>query len=243
MTLEELRVAVQQQAALMVAVATGGPQIKLKQEEYTERRGEIRGELASRGFDDPNPFRDLWAWYGFYSQNLGRWHERRTYIREMYEPLYQELDKLAEEDIGTHLQEERTGWERVDDQVVQLRQRYSRACTVEDYQSVGLLCRDIFVSLGEAAFDPETHCSDKEEPPETLIERLSAVIEVEAPGSACKELRKLIKASLDYANKVQHDRVATRQQARLVAEATIAGVNLLRTLLVLDEELPEERDS
>jgi hypothetical protein len=165
-TLSELRTAIEQQAALMVAVATGGPQINLVQDQYLTRRDEVQRELQRLGLDDPNPFRDLWAWYGYYSQNLGRWHERRTYISEMYEPLYAQLDGLAEQDVGTRLEEEdRTGWERVDDQIVQLRQRYRVALTVEDFQAVGLLCRDVFVSLAEAIFDAGRHTAEGQEAP------------------------------------------------------------------------------
>jgi hypothetical protein len=234
--LSPVRSAIEQQAALMVAVATGGPQINTVQQEYTERRDEVQQDLQRLGLDDPNPFRDLWAWYGYYSQNLPRWHERRTYISELYEPLYVQLDGLAEQGIGTRLDEEdRTGWERVDDQIVQLRQRYLVALTVEDFQAIGLLCRDVFVSLAEAIFEPDRHSRAGEEPPTALRDQLFAVIEHEAPGAANRELRALLKASIDYANKVQHDRAATRDQARVVAEATIAAINVIRAVTVVEQ--------
>lgn len=236
MNLRELRTAIEQQAALMVAVATGGPQINTVQDQYATRRDQIEHELQRLSLDDPNPFRDLWAWYGYYSQNLGRWHERRTYISEMYEPLHERLDSLAEQDVGTRLDEEdRTGWERVDDQIVQLRQRYTVALTVEDFQAIGLLCRDVFVSLAESIFDADRHSKEGEEAPTTLRDQLFAVIEHEAAGAASKELRALLKATIAYANKVQHDRSATRHQARVVAEATIATVNVVRAITVEQE--------
>jgi hypothetical protein len=234
--LSELRSAIQQQAALMVAVGTGGPQIDTVQNEYTERRDQIRQELERLRLDDPNRFRDLWAWYGYYSQNLPRWHERRTYVGDLYDPLYARLDSLAEQAIGARLEEEdRTGWERVDDQIVQLRRRYDVALTVEDFQAIGLLCRDVFISLAEAIFDPGRHAKGKE-PPSALRDQLFAVIEHEAAGAANKELRAFLKATIDYANKVQHDRAATRQQARAVAEATIAAVNVIRAITAVDQE-------
>jgi hypothetical protein len=238
MDLQELRSEIEQQAALMVSVATGGPQIESVQSDYIERRDRIAQELKRLRADDPNPFRDLWAWYGYYSQRLPRWHERRTFIRELYDPLYAKLDALAEQDIGTRLEGEadRTGWERVDDQIVQLRRRYAVALTVEDFQAVGLLCRDIFVSLSEAVFAPERHVPTGSQAPATLRDTLFAVVQHEASGAANKELRALLKANIDYANKVQHDRTATRNQARAVAEATIATVTLIRVLGVVSED-------
>jgi hypothetical protein len=236
MTLDALRTEIEQQAALMVAVATGGPQIDSKQSEYIARRKRIAGELKRLRLTDPNPYGDLWAWYGFYSANLGKYHERRTYIRELYEPLHEALDALGEREIGARLEEgERTGWERVDDQIVQLRDRYTSALTTEDFQAVGLLCRDIFVSLDEAVFDSTQHVPDGEEPPDQLVDRLLAVVEHEASGASNKELRGLLKSNIDYANKVQHDRAATRRQARIVAEVTMTCVTLFRELLRPEE--------
>jgi hypothetical protein len=59
MTLDELRTAVEQQKALMIAVATGGPRIEDRQHEYTIRRREVVAELRHRGLADPNPYGDL----------------------------------------------------------------------------------------------------------------------------------------------------------------------------------------
>lgn len=238
--MDGLRTLIEQQAALMVAVATGGPQINTKQNEYVERRKEIARELQRLSLDDPNPYRDLWAWYGYYSANLARYHERRTYIGEMYEDLYEALDRLAEEEVGTGIQPERTGWEKVDDQIVQLRQRYLAAETTEDFQAVGLLCRDVFVSLDEATFDEERHVPPGQDRPGELADRLLAVVSVEAAGASNKELRRLVKSNIDFTNKVQHDRAATRADARIVAEATIACANILRTLTL--GETAEEQD-
>jgi hypothetical protein len=53
-----------------------------------------------------------------------------------------------------------------------------------------------------------------------------------APGETNRETRKVIKATLDLANKVHHDQMATLQQAALIAEATEASVNLIRIFVV-----------
>jgi hypothetical protein len=44
-------------------------------------------------------------------------------------------------------------------------------------------------------------------------------------------------ANLDLANKVQHDQEATLQQAALIAEATVASVNLIRILVLGADEV------
>lgn len=63
----ELERLIEAQIDLMIAVATGGPRIQLKNDEYKERRGLIYEKLQSLGKCDPNPFEDLWAWYGRWS--------------------------------------------------------------------------------------------------------------------------------------------------------------------------------
>src|SRR6266511_4366853 len=59
--------------------------------------------------------------------------------------------------LGTGIQAPETGWIPVDDQVRQLNQRYLSAQTPEDFRAVGLLCRDILLSLGRVVFDPDRH--------------------------------------------------------------------------------------
>ena len=55
---------IESQIDLMIAVGTGGPRIQSKNDEYKERRNVICEKLQSLGKRDPNPFDDLWAWYG-----------------------------------------------------------------------------------------------------------------------------------------------------------------------------------
>jgi hypothetical protein len=218
---------VDEQAALMIAVSTGGPAINSVQQEYVDRRAAIGDELRRRGIDDPNRYRDLWRWYAYYSSKMPTYRERRIYIGELYDPLRDALERVGSDEIGTGIDDDaRTGWERVDDQMVQLRERFRAAATTEDYQGIGLRCREVFVSLGRACYDEAEHG-----PAENLVERLYAAIEAAAPGGANKELRRLLKAGIDYANKVQHDADGTRQHARIAAEVTAASVTVIRTLL------------
>lgn len=241
MTLEELRTAVEQQKALMIAVATGGPRIDDRQNEYRNRRREIAAELRRRGLVDPNPHGDLWAWYGHWSANLPGYASRRAYMSEMYQPLLDAIDHLDDRALGGDLQDPLTGWDRVDTQVSQLRERFASADTAEDYQAVGLLCRDVMISLADATFEDE-HVPDGEQAPgpADAKRRLGFTVEAKAPGSSARELRAVLKANFDLANKVQHARAATLNDAATVAEATVASVNLMRILILGATPLRED---
>jgi hypothetical protein len=240
---KELATVIEQQAALMVTVATGGPKIETKQREYTARRQQIREELRRLGLEDPNPYGDLWAWHGYWSQHLPTYASRRAYFRELYQPLLDALEHLAERVVGADLQPAETGWPRVDHQLSQLRERYATAQTSEDCQAVGLLCRDVLRSLADATFDTSHgRAGENVLGPADAVARLGFVVDAHALGETNRETRKVIKATLDLANKVQHDQSATLQQAALVAEATVAAVNLMRILVLGADEVaqPEE---
>jgi hypothetical protein len=82
------------------------------------------------------------------------------------------------------------------------------------------------VTLAEACHDPAIHG----EVGESAVDRLHAVIDRDASGEGNRKLRILIKATIDYANVVQHRRAGTLAEAGLVAEAAVAAVNLIRRL-------------
>lgn len=101
----------------MVAVATGGPRIQEKEDEYVELYTTINQKLANlagTGIDisNPNPFRSLWDWYGEWSANLGTYADRRRYIRDLYIPITDPLESalhrnrsgtLSAEDLSSEI--------------------------------------------------------------------------------------------------------------------------------------------
>jgi hypothetical protein len=213
---------------MMTSVSTGGPRIQEVDAEFQKRRREIRTLLQRVGLEDPNPHIDLWAWYGKWSRDLPTSGERRAHVREMYEPVLARLDELEKGHLGSDLEDlaAETGWSAVDGQTAQLRVRLATLGSSEDAQAVGLLCRDIMISLAQAMFDPEIHG----EVGTSAVDQLNAVIEQLAPSSENEKLRRLLKTTIDFANVVQHRRGIGMADAGLIAEATMSAVNLMRRL-------------
>jgi hypothetical protein len=117
MTDAELLEDIEAQKALMMAVATGGPRIESVNGEYIQSRQRIATELAQRRIDDPNPYTDLWRWYGKWSSgDLPTYRSRRTYIGELYAPLIERLQRGGVA-VGSDLFEAPTGWTKVDRQI------------------------------------------------------------------------------------------------------------------------------
>lgn len=229
MTDDELIKEIEAQRSLMAAVATGGPKIQDVNNQYAERRQRIDQELRKRNLQDPNPHGDLWAWYGRWTAgDMGSWASRRTYLSEMYQPLLDQI-RAAELGTGARIFEEPTGWPRVDRGIDELRRRFEQAQVEEHFQAVGLLCREVLISVAQVVYDYRKHISDDGmQPSETDAKRmLDAYIAHELAGGSNEGVRRHAKAALALANDLQHHRTATQMQAALCAEATTSVVNLL----------------
>ena len=220
---------IEAQKSVMIAVSTGGPKIQEKNIEYQERRKRIRAKLHNLSIKDPNPFPDLWAWYGKWSSgDLPTYQSRREYISALYQPLIDSLDTDRLEKISEPVLEP-TGWARVDRVVDKIIYQLETAKTEEDFQVVGLLCRETLISLAQAVFDPTIHTPvDNVAPSDTDAKRmLDSYFSSELAGSSNEGLRKHAKASLSLANELQHKRTANIQVAALCAEATRTVVNIV----------------
>jgi len=229
MTDDELVTEVEAQRSLMVAVATGGPRIQDVNQQYVERRERIGAELRRRGLEDPNPHGDLWAWYGRWSSgDMPNWASRRAHLSEMYQPLIDQI-RSGPSATGAELFEEPTGWLRVDRGIYEIRRSLEQAETEEQFQAVGLLCRETLISLGQVVYDPQRHpTTDGVTSSETNAKRmLDAYIIVELSGAPNEGVRRHAKAALTLANDLQHHRTANYLQAALCAEATTSVVNLI----------------
>jgi len=125
--------------------------------------------------------------------------------------------------------EEPTGWPRVDRQMSEVRILLQEAITEEQYQAVGLLCREALISGAQAVYNPERHPSlDGVTPSATDAKRmLESFLSVELGGSANEEARSHAKAALKLAVALQHNRTADFRTAALCAEATVSVLNII----------------
>ena len=229
MTDDELIAEIEAQRSLMIAVATGGPRIQQVNEQYIERRHRIAGELQRHGLEDPNPHGDLWAWYGRWSAgDLPSWAFRRAHLSEIYQPLIDRV-RAGPTAATARIFEEPTGWLRVDRGIYEIRRQLEQAEHEEQFQAVGLLCREALISLAHVVYEPQRHPpTDGVQPSETDAKRmLDSYLAVELGGGPNEGVRQHAKAALSLALKLQHQRTATYRHAALCAEATISIVNLI----------------
>ncbi|HZV17524.1 MAG TPA: hypothetical protein VFF84_02410 [Sphingobium sp.] len=204
--------------AMMVSVATGGPRIQEVDDYYKAREVRIR-QAIPKGVKYENPHADLWDWYRHWSASLPQYKDRRSYVRQLFGPA---IEAIAKRSSLPSEPREATGWERVDRALSKARSQLESASAEEDYQAIGLLCREVIISLAQAVYDPAIHQSlDGVPPSETDANRmLEAYIGHVFPGASNKEVRAHHRASLALALNLQHRRTATRQLAALCVEAT-----------------------
>ena len=128
--------------------------------------------------------------------------------------------------------EEPTGWQKVDRQLQEVRLRLDSADNEEQFQAVGLLCRETLISLVQEVFDPKRHNSlDGIEPSSVDVKRmLESIVATDLSGGSDKEARAHAKSAVALALSLQHKRTADFKTAALCAEATKSVVNMLAVL-------------
>jgi hypothetical protein len=120
-------------------------------------------------------------------------------------------------------------WQRTSRGIDAAGQALRKATNEEDFQTVGLLCREVLVSCAQAVFDPEQHpTEDHVSASKADAKRmLTAFIMKELPGGSNEQARKHAKAAVDLTVALQHDRTADYRSAALCLEATLSAVNII----------------
>ncbi|WP_417549059.1 hypothetical protein [Methylophaga sp.] len=226
---EDLVTLLEAQKSVMVSVSTGGARVEDVNTEYQSNQPEISEALRERGLDNPNPFKDLWEWYGKWSDgSLPTYQSRRAFVSNMFSTIIETIKGMKTASINP-LFEEPTGWNRVDRSMGEIKLRLAQASSEEQFQGIGLLARETLISLAQAVYVSELHPStDGTVLSKTDAKRmLEAYISYVLPGKSNENIRRHAKASLDLANDLIHRRTADFRLAALSAESTNAVVNIL----------------
>lgn len=132
---------------------------------------------------------------------------------------------------------EPTGWDRVDRTLAKARAQLDTSSDEEDYQAIGLLCREVMISLAQAVYDPAIHVSeDGVSPSATDANRmLEGYVGHAFPGESYKEVRAHARAALALALNIQHRRTATRKLASLCVEAASSATAVIAIIAGRDD--------
>ena len=225
MTDEQLIAALSNMRDLMISVATGGPRIGEVQDGFRQLHEYALKGLSDRQLSVDLPYDDLWSWHGRWSDgSLPTYRSRRVYIGDCFRPIIAAVRRAVEQTRPY----EPTGWERVDRAVLAARDALSRSVHPEDYQRIGLLCREALISVAEVVWREDRHPTlDGEKPSRTDAKRrLEAFIAAELSGNANEDVRRHARSAFDLANALQHKRAADWRAAAMCVEAaaTVASI-------------------
>ena len=123
-------------------------------------------------------------------------------------------------------------WRRVKLTIEGAKAQLSRASTPWELQCVGVLCREVLISLAQAVFETDisrTSIPNKISPADAKG-MLGAFIGTSAEGKTNRAIRKQATDAIDLANHLQHCRSATHQKAAVCVESTIFVTNLVALL-------------
>lgn len=219
---------------LMISVATGGERIQTVDSRYKTLHNSINSRCKKLNIRYDNNFAGLWDWYARWSNDFPHYQERRQFINQLLAP---SLDVFASENSNTSIATplvELSDWDRINRTVIKIKQNCNVANNEEDYQQIGLLCREVIISLAQAVYNPDVHGTKDEKGIEIgktdAIRMIGNYINVRLAGSSNEELRVYAKATNKLANLLTHKRDAEKQDMLLSVSATIALINFIGIL-------------
>lgn len=229
------------QANLVVSVGTGGPAITSVNDEYKQRRLLLRPALKRIGINDPLPWSDLWGWYGYYSQHLSTYARRRRFISEQTAAVRERLEQLADgQGVDDDGPADGSTWLGLEQRLAEAKTLIDAARTLDDWQDIGRRCREILIDLAGLVYRDDMLPAGQIEQPKLsdAKARLSHASDALFGGSEHRELRAVIRAGWDLANKVTHSGSIGELDAFASVQATVLLVRSFERASGLDSPPP-----
>lgn len=194
------------------------------------------GYVLEIPFTDGESFHDFWKANGA----EGSHQARRDIISGIFNPLERFVEELEDTAIDGAIAfpvspRDATGWHYVDQEICELRTKFSSARTSADYSDIGHRAVRVIEAVNRVTFNPQRHLRSEDSPKEFVESktknRLERFVEVELAGSKNSDLRSFVKKSIGLAHSVKHSPTPSRREAGITADAAIMLANLLRRLV------------
>ena len=194
------------------------------------------GYVLEIPFTDGESFHDYWKANGA----EGSHQARRDIISGIFNPLERFVEELEDTAIDGAIAfpvspRDATGWHYVDQEICELRTKFSSARTSADYSDIGHRAVRVIEAVNRVTFNPQRHLRSEDSPKEFVESktknRLERFVEVELAGSKNSDLRSFVKKSIGLAHSVKHSPTPSRREAGITADAAIMLANLLRRLV------------
>lgn len=218
----------------LTKAGTGVLQIREKSvnENYKNKHNYLVAVLKKLGLDPVHKYNDLWDWYNDYNnKELTTYQSRRTYLKELFEPLINTLQNSEESNLNL-IGYEQTGWKKIDNGITRMKEILTSANQTTDYQSVGMYGRELLITLAQIVFDKEKHPStDGTEIGKADSKRmLNAYIHYCMNKKSKEREIKFAKSSIDFSNELTHNRTASAMDAELCYNAVLSTIHIIHVL-------------
>ena len=212
--------------SLLISVSTGGPKINTVNGEYQLLRAQLATSLKPFGVDISKIYTDLWAWYSVWSTNLPNYQGRRDHVTSLINEVTEAVKSLVEDNLN---EVEETGWAKVDRGIREIKIRFREASTEEQFNAVGVLCRETLTNVAQAVFDPEIHAKYSDIPPSPTDSKrmIDCYFSHELSGNDNENLRRFAKNAINLANELTHRRTINRRDASICVNATFSTINII----------------
>lgn len=215
----------------------------LQNDEIAELQRSLQAVLNRLGITFSFPWRDFEGFKTYWIKEgaSGSWQARREILTNLLMPVLDELEAMeyqqSRSDLAQAISPLKTlGWREVDEEIHELRKRFSTASSRQDYRDVGNRCVAVLEALSRTVYNPEKHVREGEEilPAEKSKLRLERVVEDSLGGKENEKLRGLSKKVIELAHSVKHSPAPSRRSAGICADSVILLANILRRV---DEEI------
>ena len=225
-----------EQKALLISVATGGPQIQEVEGDYKKRRQHLVDLLGNLSLRYPFPWRSLWDWHGAWkSAGFPTYASRRKHISDLARNTEEALEKSRAGGDISDWGAPNNSWLKLEERLDGLKAELQGASSLDDLQDVGRRCREILIDAAGLACSAELLGSEKDPPKDGDAKRkIEIFLDSRAGGSGHVELRKLVRTTWDLANAVTHSSSAGRVDAFAAAQATVMLVRILHEIETSD---------
>ncbi len=226
--IRELIAALERQRAILIDVATGTA-IQTLNDEYSANRRTLAPALARLGLDDPFPWRDLWAWYGYYRDEYPTYQSRRDVIHTRADPVLAQLERRLTDGVSDWgAGQDTPGWSALEVRVEGLKAELEAATTQDDLQDVGRRAREIVIDVANLIFSDWMTPEGEDVPGGTDAKRrIDFALAEMLPGESRSALRSLIRSAYTLNQAVTHSGSITRVDAFAAAQATVLLVRVL----------------
>ena len=217
---------------IMIMVSTGKLKIDDENARYQQLIRTASTECKKLNIPFTSAYSNLWDWYGKWKADLPTYQERRVFVNNMFQNTLSFFDETENDNLEVFVKLDE--WERIKRTITKIKRDSISAKDEEDFQSIGLLCREVIISLAQTIYNPIIHGEKDEEGTEIgksdAVRMIGNYITYQLKGKQHKELRDYVKSTNAIANQLTHKRSATKTDMLLTVSSTIALVNFIGIL-------------